>query len=439
MVLQPVSVEPKELGDYLHEVGEQTIEELRRMAKPLKGARVLHLNATAFGGGVAELLYSLVPLMRDVGLEVEWRIIYGNDPFFNVTKEFHNGLQGAPVQLTDRGKELYLDVNKLNAQAFEGEYDFVVIHDPQPAAMLSFLDRNLGRHWIWRCHIDTSKPNAEVLAFLTPYLVYYDAAIFTMPSYVPPSVNFRRLNFIRPAIDPLSVKNRDMTREEALETLKRYGVDPDRPVITQISRFDPWKDPLGVINAYRMVKVEIPEAQLVLAGSIATDDPEGWDYYERTVRKAGEDLDIHILHNFQGVGALEVNAFQRASTVVVQKSTREGFGLVVAEALWKGKAVVAGNVGGIPLQVIDGKTGYLVDDALGTAQRVYTLLKHPNHRDQLGLRALEHVREHFLTPRLLRDYLQLFTSLERSQGKKSRQRQIAARAPGKSRRTKCES
>jgi trehalose synthase len=277
------------------------------------------------------------------------------------------------------------------------------------------------------------------LAFLTPFLENYETAIFTMPSYVPPSLHFRRLQFIRPAIDPLSVKNRDMTAEEARGVLESFGIDVNRPVITQVSRFDPWKDPLGVINAYRMVKVEIPDAQLLLAGSMATDDPEGWDYYERTVRKAGEDLDIHILHNFQGVGALEVNAFQRASTVVVQKSTREGFGLVVAEALWKGKAVVAGNVGGIPLQVIDGKTGYLVDDALSTAQRVYTLLKHPNHRDQLGLRALEHVREHFLTPRLLRDYLQLFTSLEQSAGQKTPQRQYAARTPGKSRRTKCES
>ena len=413
-MLQPVSVEPRALDDYVHQVGEPVIERLRRLARPLRGARVLHVSATAFGGGVAEVLYSLVPLMQDAGLNTEWRVIYGTDRFFSVTKGLHNALQGGPMRLTKETKHLYLEINHLNAQAFKGEYDFVIVHDPQPAAMLRFLDRRLSRTWIWRSHIDTSHPNEAALAFLKPYLQLYDAAIFTMPQYLQSDIRFPHVFIVWPAIDPLSPKNQDMTMDEARHIISQFGVDPNRPLITQVSRFDPWKDPLGVIDAYRMVKVEMPEIQLALVGSMATDDPQGWEYYERTVRRAGEDFNIHILHNFEGVGNIEVNAFQRASTVVVQKSTREGFGLVVAEAQWKGKAVVGGNVGGIPLQVVDGQTGFLVDDSLTAAQRIHYLLTHPKVRDQLGLRALERVRERFLTPRLLRDYLSLLTTLSRA-------------------------
>lgn len=413
-MLQPVAVEARSLDDYAVQVGDAAIAELRRLARPLRGARVLHLSATAFGGGVAELLYSLVPLMRDAGLDVEWRIIYGTDPFFMITKEFHNALQGAEMRLTDQAKRAYLEVNHLNAQAFAGQYDFVVVHDPQPAAIRHFLDRRLSRHWIWRSHIDTSRPNPVVLEFLRPYVEEYDAAIFTLAKYVPEQVHFPRLFFVQPAIDPLSPKNQDMTIELARHIIARYGIDTNRPLITQVSRFDPWKDPLGVIDAYRMVKVEVPNVQLALVGVMATDDPEGWQYYERTVRRAGEDFDIHILTNIQGVGNVEVNAFQRASTVVVQKSKREGFGLVVAEALWKGRPVVAGNVGGIPLQVIEGQTGFLIEDTLTCAQRIHFLLDHPVARDQMGLRGLEHVRARFLTPRLLRDYLKLLNTLAKT-------------------------
>ncbi len=411
-MLQPVAVTTKSLRDYAPFVGEELIEDIYQLARSLRGARVLHLNATAFGGGVAEILSSLVPLMNDAGLNTEWRVIYGTDPFFNVTKSFHNGLQGASVSLSVEAERTYLEVNQLNAKAFVGEYDFVVVHDPQPAAMRHYLDRRLSRHWIWRCHIDTSRPDETVLNFLKPYIDEYDAGIFTLPAFVPDALHLPRLFFITPTIDPLSPKNRPMSLEEARNILACFKVDLTRPLVTQISRFDPWKDPIGVINAYRMAKVELPQLQLALVGSMAADDPEGWDYYARTLRHAGSDEDIHIFHNFQGAGNREVNAFQQASEVVVQKSTREGFGLVVTEALWKGKAVVAGKVGGIPLQVIDGETGYLVGSALGAAERICHLLINPDLRESLGKHAREHVRQRFLTPHHLWNYLQLFTALD---------------------------
>ncbi|MBI4316939.1 MAG: glycosyltransferase [Chloroflexi bacterium] len=410
-MLQLVSVSAKSIRDYVPVVGEDLVEDVYRLARPLRGARVLHLNATAFGGGVAEILSSLVPLMNDAGLNTEWRVIYGTDPFFNVTKSIHNALQGAPVNLSSEAERIYLEINKLNAEAFRGEYDFVVVHDPQPAAMLSFLDRRFSKHWIWRCHIDTSEPSETVLDFVKPYLEQYDAGIFTLPSFVPAALRSPRTFFITPTIDPLSPKNLPLSLEEARRILACFKVDTSRPLVTQVSRFDPWKDPLGVIDAYRMVKVELPQLQLALVGSMATDDPEGWDYYARTLRHAGNDEDIHIFHNFQGVSNVEVNAFQRASDVVVQKSTREGFGLVVTEALWKARPVVAGNVGGIPLQVIEGDTGFLVQNALGAAERIYQLLTHPDLRERLGQRAREHVRRNFLSPHHLRSYLQIFANL----------------------------
>jgi len=410
-VLQRVSVQTKKLDDYRPIVGDGVIEEIRALAAPLEGARVLHLNATAFGGGVAEILHALVPLMRDVGLDAHWQVIHGEDEFFNVTKAFHNALQGADVPLTEAMKNTYDRYNKLNAEAFEGEYDFAVIHDPQPAALLHFHGRRGAKHWIWRCHIDTLTPNITVWNFLQPYIEIYDAGIFTMKQYVYGSLNLPKVAVITPTIDPLSPKNKPQLLEESRRILERFHIDTKRPLLTQVSRFDPWKDPLGVIDAYRMVKVQMPELQLALVGSMASDDPEGWDFYERTIRHAGEDYDIHILHNLHGVGDVEVNAFQNASDVIIQKSTREGFGLVVTEALWKGKPVIAGNVGGIPLQVIDGKTGFLVDTTLACAERAYYMLTHPEEAKRMGEQARRHVRENFLITRHLRDYLQLFASL----------------------------
>jgi len=410
-LLEIVRVEEKRLDDYRPIVGDEVLEEVRVLAEPLRGARVVHVNATAFGGGVAEILSTLVPLMRDVGLDAEWQVIEGSDEFFNVTKACHNGLQGMDIPFTMEMQAIWQRYNQRNAAKFEGDYDFVIIHDPQPAGMLHYHGRGGGKHWAWRCHIDTSHPNPAYWSFFAPYITQYDAGIFTMEQYVGPGVAYDHLAIITPTIDPLSPKNTLMPLEKARQIVARFGVDVNRPLITQVSRFDPWKDPLGVIDAYRMVKAQMPEVQLALVGSMASDDPEGWYYVDKTIRHAGEDFDIHILHNFHGVGGLEVGAFQVVSDVVVQKSTREGFGLVVTEALWKGKPVVGGNVGGIPLQVIDGQTGFLVGSVEECAEKTLYLLTHPEEAERMGRAAREHVRRHFLITRHLRDYLQLFRAL----------------------------
>ncbi len=410
-MLQTVTVEPKSLQDYCPIVGERVIEEIRALAEPLRGARVVHINATAFGGGVAEMLYTLVPLMRDVGLDAGWQVIAGEDEFFQVTKACHNGLQGMDLPFTDEMKAIWQRYNEQNARDFEGEYDFVVVHDPQPAGLLHYHGRSGTERWLWRCHIDTSHPNPAYWDFFAPYISKYDAGIFTMEQYVGPGVAFKHLAIITPTIDPLSPKNAPMAPGRAREIVARFGLDVTRPIVTQVSRFDPWKDPLGVIDAYRLVKAQVPEVQLALVGSMASDDPEGWYFLDRTIRHAGEDFDIHILHNFHGVGPLEVGAFQTASDVVIQKSTREGFGLVVTEALWKGKPVVGGNAGGIPLQVVDGETGFLVNSVEECAERTLYLLRHPEEAARMGAAGREHVRRHFLSTRHLADYLRLFSKL----------------------------
>ena len=409
-MLQQVELGKKSLDDYGPIVGEEVIGEIRGLAAPLKDARVVHVNATAYGGGVAEILQTLVGLMRDVGLDAEWQVIEGEDEFFEVTKACHNGLQGMDIPFTEEMRDVWRRYNELNAKKFEGLSDFVVVHDPQPAGLLHYHGRYDSR-WIWRCHIDTSSPNPAYWDFFAPYVSEYDAGIFTMEQYVGPDADFGHLAIIPPTIDPLSPKNAPMDEAEARGIVAGFGIDVARPLVTQVSRFDPWKDPLGVIDAYRIVKAEIPEAQLALVGSMAADDPEGWSYLDKTSRHAGEDFDIHILHNYHGVHGREVGAFQTASDVVVQKSTREGFGLVVTEALWKGKPVVGGNVGGIPLQVIDGETGFLVNSVQECAEKVRYLLKHPDQTALMGMAARERVRENFLTTRHLADYLRLFTEL----------------------------
>ncbi len=409
-VMTEVKVEKKRIDDYKPVVGDQVIEELKDLSKNLKRKRVLHINSTSFGGGVAEILYTLVPLLQDLGLDTHWMVIKGDDEFFNVTKAFHNALQGMDMNLTPEMKEIYIKYNKMNAEGFEGEYDFIFIHDPQPAYMINFLPRKSAK-FINRIHIDLTNANQKFWNFLKPALDKFDAAIFTMKQYVKKDLNVPHIYIMPPCIDPLSPKNIPLPLDKAKEIMKKYGVDTDRPVLLQVSRFDPWKDPLGVIDAYRIVKKEVPEVQLVLLGSMATDDPEGWDYYEKTARHAGEDYDIYLLHNLKGCGALEVNAFQVASDVVIQKSIREGFGLVVTEALWKGKPVVAGNVGGIPMQVIDGKTGFLVNTIEECAEKSLYLLKNPHQREELGKNAKEHVRQNFLTTRNVKDYLKLMNDL----------------------------
>ncbi|MFN8570409.1 MAG: glycosyltransferase [Gemmatimonadaceae bacterium] len=416
MMFGSVPISPKTIESYRPIIGDARMDEVLRLAEPLRGARVLHVNATAFGGGVAEILATLVPLMQDLGLQADWQVIRGAEEFYNVTKAMHNSLQGMLLEWTPRMREIWLQYNRMNADSFDADYDFVVIHDPQPAAILGLLTQRLERRpagkWVWRCHIDLTDAQPEVWDLLHPHLELYDAAIFTMPEYVKDDLSHPTIFTVPPAIDPLSPKNVELSESTTTEILCRYNVDPDRPMILQVSRFDPWKDPLGVIDVYRALKSEFPALQLVLVASMANDDPEGWAWYERTVRRAGEDYDIHILSNLNGVGNLEVNAFQKHARVVIQKSVREGFGLVVSEALWKGRPVVAGNVGGIPLQILYGRTGYLVNTTAECINRVHYLLSHPATADRMGAAGREHVREHFLITRYLRDYLAIFSSID---------------------------
>jgi trehalose synthase len=413
-VLQRVNPGNKSLADYRSIIRRLLYDEIVELAGRLDGARVLHVNATSFGGGVAEILYTLVPLMRDVGLEAEWGVMFGAEPFFNVTKGFHNALQGADYELTVEARAIYEEYNRQSATALAEageEWDVVLVHDPQPALLRHFTEGLSEKtKWIWRCHIDTSTPNPQVLDYLLPYILEYDAQIYTLEEYTPPDVKLPGLTIIPPAIDPLSPKNMALAPEDARYIVNQFGVDTEKPFIVQVSRFDPWKDPLGVIDVYRAVKEEVPEVQLVLIGSMAHDDPEGWDYWYKTVNYASGDQDIFLFSNLTNVGAIEVNAFQSIADVVIQKSIREGFGLVVAEALWKARPVVASRVGGIPMQITAGG-GILIDTIPEAASACVKLLKDPDFAREMGRHGKEHVREHFLIPRQMRDNMRLFAKL----------------------------
>ncbi len=408
-MLQPVAIGTKSLADYTHIVGRDLIAEIRELAEPLQGARVVHVSATAFGGGVSEILYTLVPLMKDVGLDVEWQVIYGREEFFNATKLMHNALQGAPEDLSAEQWDTWQRYNEMNARELVGGWDVALIHDPQPAALHTLVPEK-ARGWVWRCHIDLSTPNPATIARLLPYITTYPQSLFHMAQYVPEGMG-GKVNIVPPAIDPLAPKNMALSPEDAAYVCSQFGIDVDRPMICQVSRFDPWKDPLGVIDAYRIVKESHPDVQLALVGSMASDDPEGWDYFNATVAHAAGDPDVHILNNFNNVGAIEVNAFQSQSDVLIQKSTREGFGLTVSEAIWKARPFVGGNVGGIPLQVENGVSGFLVGTAQECAERTMEILADPGLGKTLGRNGKEHVRTHFLTPRYLRDYLRIFGEL----------------------------
>jgi trehalose synthase len=409
-MLQLVNVGHKSLADYATIASRGLMDEIKRLAEPLEGKRVLHLSATAFGGGVAEINYTLVPLMVDAGLETEWRIIRGADEFFDVTKAIHNGLQGSPVSLTEEQRAIFARYNAENAgHIAAGEYDYIIVHDPQPAAVVEHFDVP-GVHWIWRCHIDLSTPNPDVLDFLLPSIRRHDALVFHRREYVPHAPGLPEAYIWPPAIDPLNPKNMALSPEDASYIVDQFGIDVDRPLITQVSRFDPWKDPLGVIDAYRGVKERFPDVQLALVGSMAHDDPEGWEYYDQTVAYAAGDPDIYILSNLNNVGSVEVNAFQVHSAAVIQKSIKEGFGLTVTESLWKGRPTVAGRVGGIVAQLSD-ETGWLVESASECAEACIEILEDPDDARQKALRGKEFVRKNFLTPRLLRDWLYLFNRL----------------------------
>jgi trehalose synthase len=410
-VLQKVTVGRWSLDAYDGLVPAPILQELREHARALKDARILHVNATPYGGGVSELLRSGVPLLRDLGLTVDWKVIGGDEDFFHATKALHNALQGAPRGLSDAEQAAYGRCIQENAATLDGGYDFIVIHDPQPAGLLNAHGKGSAR-WVWRCHIDTSEPNPEAWSFLEPLLGGFDAAVFTMPEFVPPDFPVERVEAIAPAIDPFSPKNIELDPGMASQILDWIGVEVPGRLVTQVSRFDQWKDPLGVIAAYRLVREQIGDLQLALVGSMALDDPEGWDVYRQVSEAANHDPLIHIYTNLTGVGNVEVNAFQRLSEVIVQKSIREGFGLVVSESLWKGTPVVAGRAGGIPLQMPDGTGGVLVDSVEECATAMLRLLNDRELAEQLGQKGRKRVREHFLLPRLLMEELRLLTTLD---------------------------
>ena len=409
-MLESVDVGRRSVADYEGAAGREAVETLRELAGPLRGARILHLNATPYGGGVAEILRSEIPLLRDLGIHADWKIITGDRAFFSVTKTMHNALQGSQRTLTDHEKEVYLTYSTRNARLLEEEYDLIVTHDPQPLAIPQFHGRGSSK-WVWRCHIDTSEPHPGLWDFLRPYLDDYDAAVFTLEDFVPPEFPIPRVEVIPPAIDPESPKNMGLDPKTARRVLQWIGADPDRPLVTQVSRFDPWKDQPGVISAYRMVREEVPDLQLALVGSMALDDPEGWEVYREIKDTARDDADIDIFTNLTGVGNVEVNAFQRLSNVCVQKSIREGFGLVVSETLWKETPMVAGEAGGIPLQMRDGAGGFLVNSVEECAEKILRLLRNPEEAAELALWGKELVRERFLLTRLISDELELYAGL----------------------------
>ena len=395
------------LDDYREVVPKGTIDLLKCLAEQVKGKRVLHVNSTKLGGGVAEILRSLMPLLQDVGLDARWEVISGNEEFFNTTKAFHNALQGQEQHLSQRMLQNYIEVNRENARRLSFDADYVVIHDPLPAALGE--SRLSKGKWIWRCHIDISRPQWKVWSFLRQFVAKYDAAIFSLPRFA------QRLPIpqylIYPSIDPLSDKNRELSEMEQVRILSRLNISTEKPILLQVSRFDRFKDPLGVIQAYHLVKKH-HDIQLVLAGGGATDDPEGEAVLSEVREAARDDPDIHILL-LPPDANLEINALQRAATIVLQKSLREGFGLTVAEAMWKGKPVIGGFAGGITVQLVYGLTGFTVNSVEGAAFRIHYLLENPEVMTKMGEDAREFVRQNFLITRHLGDWLALMSYLGR--------------------------
>jgi trehalose synthase len=396
------------LDDYRALLGQGEIDELRVLAKPLRGRSIEMINSTAVGGGVAEILNRLLPLAEELELNMRWEVMTGGDDFYGVTKAFHNALHGAPYHADPKDFEIFLACNERNRARLPLDAEFMVIHDPQPAALVDGRKKN-GNHWAWRCHIDLSHPHRGVWDFLDKFVARYDVAMFSSPEFSR-SLPIPQYLFY-PAIDPLSEKNRELESAFVAQTLAQYQIDPLRPILTQISRFDRLKDPVGVIRAYRIVKRYF-DCQLVLAGGSASDDPEGAVVLREVQQAANGEADIHIIE-LPAWAPLQVNALQRASTIVIQKSLREGFGLTVSEALWKKKPVVASAVGGIPVQIIHKHTGLLAHSVEGTAYQIRFLLSHPEIAARLGENGHEHVKENFLITEKLKRYMTLFLAMAR--------------------------
>lgn len=396
-----------QIDEYIPIVGESVVDDLRLLAEKLRGRCVQHVNSTAVGGGVAEILNRMVPLLNELGVSTKWDVIKGGAQFYEVTKKFHNALHGRPEEVAARDFDVFLETSRENIETLITDGDIVFVHDPQPIAL---IQKKSGNKWIWRCHVDVSHPHPEVWRFLKNYIINYDAAVFSAPAFAR-ELPIRQF-LIAPSIDPLSDKNKELPPQIIEEVLHKYNIAPDKPIITQISRFDRLKDPLGVIEAYRLVK-RYNDCRLVLAGGGATDDPEGVKVLEEVKEKAGNDPDIHVLLLPQN--DIEVNALQRASTVIVQKSLKEGFGLTVAEALWKAKPVVASRVGGIPLQVTHKFSGLLCGSVEGAAFAIKQLLNSPGYAQRLGENGREHIRRNFLLTRHLKEYMLLFLSLDHAE------------------------
>jgi trehalose synthase len=402
----PVPPPPPRLEDYEPIIGKSQLDELRQLAEPLAGKTVKMVNSTAVGGGVAEMLNRLVPLIGELQVTTNWEVITGGNDFFEITKGFHNALHGGSYELTRQIQEVFLATNEQNRQRLKFDEDVIVIHDPQPAPLISSKKEH-GAKWVWRCHIDLSNPHPDVWGFLRPMVDQYDAAVFSSPVFA------RQLSIpqylLYPCIDPLSEKNKELDEGFIQKVCDDFGIDRSRPVVTQISRFDRLKDPVGVVQAYKMARNYV-DCQLVLAGGGASDDPEGAVVLQEVMEAAGDDPDIIIL-NLPPWSALEINALQRASTLIVQKSLKEGFGLTVTEGLWKAKPTIAGAVGGIPSQVIHKLTGVLVHSVEGCAYQIRYLLTHPEFASKLGENGREHVKENLLMTTNVRRWVLLFRIL----------------------------
>jgi trehalose synthase len=399
------------LHAYARVAGNDAVDHLQQLSAPLKGAKFVHVNSTRVGGGVAEILMKMVPLMNELGIDTSWEVISGEDKFYQCTKSMHNALQGDPVHISEDLLKAYEETNSKNADILRPmleDADYVIVHDPQPAPLLTLCPNRKGK-WVWRCHIDASKPHPPVWNYLSQYVKDYDASFFSLADFAQQLPHTQYL--IPPSIDPLSDKNMELGQNEIDSTYEEFNLDRKRPIMLQVSRYDRFKDPLGVIDAYKLTKQSVPEIQLVLAGGGATDDPEGEEVLREVRDAAGDDPDIHILL-LPPDAHKTINALQRISDIVLQKSLKEGFGLTVTEAMWKGKPVIGGNTGGIRLQVINHHTGFLVDTPEGAALRIQQLLRDPEKLKEMGRKAKEYVRNNFLITRHLREILSLFTILD---------------------------